>query len=96
MGLLLALALAALLAPAAQASASWTPPSVLVKGDDAALLDTVALPDGRLRLAIVDSRRGIAMGLVDGRPFRRSAGRAALAGVGGAGRVGGGRQRRGA
>src|SRR4051812_1426975 len=35
MGLLLALALAALLAPAAQA-ASWTPPSVLLKGDEAA------------------------------------------------------------
>jgi hypothetical protein len=56
--------LAALSAPVA--NAAWTRPSVLVTGDDAGLLDTAARPDGSLRAAIVDSRRGIAMGLVDG------------------------------
>ena len=59
-----AVVLAALSAPVA--NAAWTRPSVLVTGDDAGLLDTVARPDGSLRAAIVGSRRGIAMGLVDG------------------------------
>ena len=59
-----AVVLAALSASAA--NAAWTRPSVLVTGDDAGLLDTVARPDGSLRAAIVDSRHGIAMGLVDG------------------------------
>jgi hypothetical protein len=51
---------------ASPANAAWTRPAVLVTGDDAALLGSVARPDGSLRAAVMDSRRGIAMGLVDG------------------------------
>ena len=94
MRLLLALALAALLAPAAQA-ASWTPPSVLLKGDEAALLQHRG-PAGRP--AAPGDRRLQARhrARVPGRPaVRRSAGRAARAGVGGTGRVRRRRQRRG-
>jgi hypothetical protein len=50
---------------ASVAQAAWTHPSVLVTGDDAGVLDSVARPGGGLRAAIVDSRRGIALGLVD-------------------------------
>src|SRR4051794_40862158 len=67
MRLLLALAFAALFAPAAHAA--WSPPTVLVRGDDARLLNTTILPDGRLRAAISDDTRGIELGFQDGLPF---------------------------
>jgi hypothetical protein len=56
--------LVAMSAPAA--NAGWTRPSVLVTGDDAAFLGSVARPDGSLRAAIMDSGRGIALGFADG------------------------------
>ena len=45
------------------AEAGWGKPSVLVTGDDAALLTTAVAPDGSLRAAVSDSRRQIALGL---------------------------------
>src|SRR4051794_22354813 len=51
---------------AAAPSFAWTRPSVVVTGDDAALLGTVVRPDGTVRAAIVDRRRDIALGLLDG------------------------------
>src|SRR3954449_3487254 len=51
---------------AAAPTFAWSRPSVVVSGDDAALLGTVVRPDGTVRAAIVDGRRDIALGLVDG------------------------------
>lgn len=45
--------------------AAWSSPAVLVTGDEGSLLATVIRPEGTLRAAIGDTRRGIAMGLTD-------------------------------
>src|SRR5262249_7844176 len=66
MRVLTALLLTWVLVPAAQA-ATWTKPSVLLRGDDQALRSTAILPDGRVRAATVD--KGITFGLQDGPPF---------------------------
>jgi hypothetical protein len=66
---ILAVMLGTVLLAAPPAQAAWTRPSVLVTGDDAALLGTVQRPDGSLRAAIVDSRRGLALGLADSAAF---------------------------
>ncbi|MDA0163047.1 hypothetical protein OM076_22430 [Solirubrobacter ginsenosidimutans] len=50
---------------ASVANAAWTRPAVLVTGDDAGLLASVARADGSLRTAIADTGRDISLGLVD-------------------------------
>jgi hypothetical protein len=50
---------------ASAANAAWTRPAVLISGDDAGLRASVSKADGSLRTAIVDTKRGIALGLVD-------------------------------
>ena len=62
--LVAAVLFAGVCAPAA--NGAWTRPAVLVRGDDAGLFDTVVGPGGSVRAAILDSKRGIALGLVDG------------------------------
>src|SRR3954454_19652217 len=54
----------ALTAPGAPA-AGWTTPSVLVDGDEAALLALTARPDAPLRAAVADTRSGLGLGLAD-------------------------------
>ena len=63
---LLVVIVALALAPAAHA---WTRPSLLLSGDNSALLDTVVRADGTLRAAVV--KPGIGLGLLDppGRPL---------------------------